>query len=260
MRFRSLHIASAIFLTMLCRAQTGSHNAANFPPLEQWKSAIIAGSPTALASLYSASPPAQIATSSAQISASSDVSFWIGLAAKTIKLARSRDPLPQPGLQQICTFSAQIRTAPPGSTSYVAAGQLWQRTGPSWKLVSIKRTDATKLEQPLSLDDKIYPPPAMPVRRMAAPRLALRKPENVSSGLRRRLVLRLSRSGKGFHRPDIAAVLTSNYELVNVDVGQGDRNQDLMNQYDVPMKRGIPGPRCPRLQRQAALQPEKRRI
>ena len=29
-------------------------------------------------------------------------------------------------------------------------------------------------------------------------------------------------------------------ELVHVDVGQGDKNQDLMDQYQVPMKRGIP--------------------
>ena len=35
-------------------------------------------------------------------------------------------------------------------------------------------------------------------------------------------------------------MLTPNYEVVHVDVGEGDKNQDLMNQYDVPMKRGIP--------------------
>jgi hypothetical protein len=43
-----------------------------------------------------------------------------------------------------------------------------------------------------------------------------------------------------FHRADVAAVLGRNYEVVHVDVGQGDKNQDLMQQYDVPMKRGIP--------------------
>ena len=43
-----------------------------------------------------------------------------------------------------------------------------------------------------------------------------------------------------FHRPDVASVLTPNFEVVHVDVGQGDKNQDIMKQYQVPMARGIP--------------------
>ena len=43
-----------------------------------------------------------------------------------------------------------------------------------------------------------------------------------------------------FHRPDVAAVLTTNYEVVHVDVGQYDRNLDIMQQYEVPKARGIP--------------------
>ena len=33
---------------------------------------------------------------------------------------------------------------------------------------------------------------------------------------------------------------SKNYEVVHVDVGEGDKNQDLMEQYQVPMKKGIP--------------------
>ena len=43
-----------------------------------------------------------------------------------------------------------------------------------------------------------------------------------------------------FHRPDVAGVLQQNFEVVHVDVGEGDKNQDLMQQYQVPMKQGIP--------------------
>jgi hypothetical protein len=32
----------------------------------------------------------------------------------------------------------------------------------------------------------------------------------------------------------------TNYVVVHVDVGQGEKNQDLMKQYEVPMERGIP--------------------
>ena len=44
-----------------------------------------------------------------------------------------------------------------------------------------------------------------------------------------------------FHRSDLAPILSANYEVVHVDIGKGEKNQDLMNKYDVPMKRGIPG-------------------
>jgi thiol:disulfide interchange protein len=46
---------------------------------------------------------------------------------------------------------------------------------------------------------------------------------------------------KDFHRADIAAIIAANYVVVHVDIGMKDKNQDLMTQYQVPMKRGIPG-------------------
>jgi thioredoxin 1 len=44
-----------------------------------------------------------------------------------------------------------------------------------------------------------------------------------------------------FHRPELASIIAANYEVVHVDIGKGEKNQDLMSKYDVPMKRGIPG-------------------
>jgi len=44
-----------------------------------------------------------------------------------------------------------------------------------------------------------------------------------------------------FHRPDLAQIIASNYVVVHVDIGKGEKNQDLMTKYEVPMKRGIPG-------------------
>ena len=45
---------------------------------------------------------------------------------------------------------------------------------------------------------------------------------------------------KAFHSSELAPILAANYEVVHVDVGEGDKNQDLMKQYQVPMKKGIP--------------------
>ena len=46
---------------------------------------------------------------------------------------------------------------------------------------------------------------------------------------------------KAFHSSELAPILAANFEVVHVDIGKGQKNQDLMKQYEVPMKRGIPG-------------------
>ena len=46
---------------------------------------------------------------------------------------------------------------------------------------------------------------------------------------------------KAFHSSGLAPTLAANYEVVHVDIGKGEKNQDLMTKYEVPMKRGIPG-------------------
>jgi len=46
---------------------------------------------------------------------------------------------------------------------------------------------------------------------------------------------------KAFHSSELAPILAANYEVVHVDIGKGEKNQDLMTRYEVPMKRGIPG-------------------
>jgi thioredoxin 1 len=43
-----------------------------------------------------------------------------------------------------------------------------------------------------------------------------------------------------FARPELATVLAENFEVVYVNVGTGDRNRDLMAQYQVPFDEGIP--------------------
>ena len=45
---------------------------------------------------------------------------------------------------------------------------------------------------------------------------------------------------RAFHRSDLALIVSANYEVVHVDIGRGEKNQDLMKKYEVPMKRGIP--------------------
>jgi len=101
--------------------------------------------------------------------------------------------------------------------------------------------DIAKLEQPLSIDESIYPA-------QANAREEIREAERRAAKAHKRVLVVFGADwcydchvlDKAFHRKDIAAALTPNYEVVHVDVGRGEKNQDLMNEYGVPMKRGIP--------------------
>ncbi len=225
-----------ISATTICVAQ----GEASFPALEQWKAAVISGDAAALKAFYSSDPPARINTSSTELTGDVDVSFWTGLKAKRVDLKIAQSSSPQPGAQQI-VFQAEIKPAPPAPTVYVSVAQLWQQQAGAWKLIVAKRTDSAKLEQPLSLDAKIYPTGVDAHQE-------IREAQARAAKSRKRVLVVFGADwcydchvlDKAFRRQDVAAVLTPNYEVVHVDVGEGDKNQDLMNQYDVPMKRGIP--------------------
>jgi len=235
MRIRVFLSVAVMLLANVCFAESPT----TFAPLESWKAAVVGGDVATLRSLYSNEPAAQVSVSTQQLSADADVNFWAGLKAKRVVLKIVQSDTPQPGVHQI-VFQAEIRPAAPARTLYVSAGQIWQQQGTVWRLVSVKRTDAAKLEQPLSVDAKIYPTDDA--------RGEIRQALGRAAKVRKRVLVVFGADwcydchvlDKAFQREDIAAVLRPSFEVVHVDVGEGNKNQDLMNEYEVPMKRGIP--------------------
>lgn len=43
-----------------------------------------------------------------------------------------------------------------------------------------------------------------------------------------------------FHDPGNASLLAANYVLVNVNIGEYDRNLDLIRKYGIPLSKGVP--------------------
>jgi hypothetical protein len=43
-----------------------------------------------------------------------------------------------------------------------------------------------------------------------------------------------------FHRAPNDQLLNANYVLVDIDIGRMDKNVDVAQKYDVPLKRGVP--------------------
>ena len=236
-------IARYLLVTFLISAACFAESATAFPPLEHWKAAVVSGRASALEGLYSTNPPARVTVivkNSAEITTQADAEFWSDLKARRVSLNVAQSKSPQPGIQQV-TFQAAITPAPPGRTLYVIEAQLWQDQAGTWKLVAVERTDARKLEQPLSLDAKIYPPASQA-------RGEIREAElRAAKGHKRVLVIfgadwcyDCHVLDRALRRSDIAPTLNANFEVVHVDVGTGDKNQDLMNEYQVPMSRGVP--------------------
>ena len=242
--FRTGILLALATLLPFCLGQISSSGKPNpaFPPLEQWKSAVVGGNPVTLKTLYSSNPPAQIITPAGGTNAESDVSFWIGLKARRIKLDIIQSESPQTGVHQI-VFQAEVHSGAPSGehTLYITEGQLWQQQGEQWRLAATKRSDPTRLQQPTSTSKVIYAP-GLDAHTEIKQAVALASKEH------KRILIVFGANwcydchvlDLAFHRPDVATVLQKNYEVVHVDVGEGNKNQDLMEQYQVPMKKGIP--------------------
>ena len=230
-----------------CAGQAGAAKpGASFGPLEQWKNAVLSGNAAALKALYSTNPPARVTKAAGEggieLDVNSDVAFWMGLHPTHLKLDVIQVDSPQTGVKQV-VFQAEV--APPiGSgapTVFVTDGQLWQQQGAEWRLVGTRRGDPTRLKQPTSLSKDIYPP-STDAHAEIKHALAQGAKEH------KRVILVFGANwcydchvlDLAFHRPDISSLLGANYEVVHVDVGKGDKNQDLMQQYHVPMAKGIP--------------------
>lgn len=212
----------------------------SFPPLEAWKSAILAGDSLGLKLLYSSNPAAQIETARGSAAADEEISFWSGLKARSMKLDVLQTSSPQPGLEQV-VFQAEVSERAARKPVFISEAQLWLQQGGQWKIVQAKRTEVTHLQQPLSTSKNIYP---AGVDAKAEIKEALGR----AAKQHKRVLLVFGANwcydchvlDLAFQRADLAPLLAANYEVIHVDVGEGDKNQDLMQLYQVPMKKGIP--------------------
>lgn len=242
-RFRSIvalvGIAAAMLGGQYLRAEaTEPDSAANFPPLEAWKSAVVAGNTAALKALYSIDPAAHVMANGVVTSTDADISFWVGLKARNVKwetVAVIERPW---GTSVVFKAEAQL---PNDQTLSITDGQGWRKQGEQWQLISVERADAPHLKQPSDMNKNIYPADADTHAEIKAAE------EKAAAGHKRVLlvfganwcfdchVLDLA-----FHRPDFAAVMAG-YEVVHVDLGVDEKkNAEVVKQFDVTLDQGIP--------------------
>jgi hypothetical protein len=210
--------------------------------VELWKAAVLSSDAGKLRALYSAKPAARAISPAGEAGAETDVAFWTGLKARHMKVDLVQSESPQPGLQQV-SFQAEIVSAASGKTQtvFVINGQLWQKQSEQWRIVATQRSAPSKLQQPLDTNKNIYVPGLNAHTEIAqALKLAQQRHKRVLVVFGANWCYDCHVLDLAFHRPDVTATLNPNFEVVHVDVGQGEKNQDIMQQYHVPMAKGIP--------------------
>lgn len=220
----------------------GSPVSASFPPLEQWKSAVLAGDSVGLRSLYSSNPTPKVMVAGTPINPDADVDFWIGLKARSLKVENPTTSSPQPGIE-VVQLQAEIQSGASShpETVYVTEAQAWQQQGDQWRLVVVQRTAAAHLQQPANKDKNIYPAEA-------DARAEIKEAEEKAAKEHKRILLVFGANwcydchvlDLAFHRSDFAAVMAG-YEVVHVDIGDdGKKNADVAKEFQVPLDKGVP--------------------
>lgn len=230
-RWVSIAVLSLVGIVSLAQ------NASTFPALAEWKAAVIKGDSAEIKSLYSTSPAPQISTTSGHVDTDSDIAFWVGLKIRTMKMRVAESGSPQPGVE---VFTLQVKAvAVNGRATNIVEGQAWQNQGGVWRLVGVKR-DIAKLEQPTQLGESIYPTGDAHEQIRQAVAAASKAHKNILVIFGADWCYDCHVLEKAFHRPDIAAVLNPNYQVVDIDIGNGNKNLDLAQEFEVPLNRGVP--------------------
>jgi thioredoxin 1 len=243
--FRYLVVLVVIASTVLgaqdsfTQASAAADPPTGFPPLDQWRNAIVAGDAATLKALYSVDPVAQVQADGVAASAAADVNFWLGLKARSMRLeiVGTRE---RPGGETLI-FKAEVQTGPNGETVSVTDAQAWRKLGDQWRMIGAERTDAPHLEQPSDMKKDLYPA-------NANARAEIKEAEGKAAKERKRILLVFGANwcydchvlDLAFHRPDFASAMAS-YEVVHVDVGpDGQKNGDLAKEFQIPLDEGIP--------------------
>ena len=236
---RAIKSTAVLLLVVMASFSRSQAADAAFAPFEQWKAAVLAGDASALSALYSTDPPAEVSVQLVKGRADVDISFWLGLKARSMKTEVVRNEMRHGHISYI--FRAEVQPAN-GPAISITDDQSWQQQGDRWRLVSVERTDAPQLRQPSDMKKDIYPA-------SADAHAEIKEAEEKAAQAHKRLLLLFGANwcfdchvlDLAFQRPDLAPVLAANYELVHVDLGPDEhKNADLVKQYDIPLNKGIP--------------------
>jgi hypothetical protein len=222
-----------------------------FEPLDNWKAAVLAGDRTALSAFYMTSPPARAKTPQGEtLDPAEEPAFWAslrpaGLDHLDVKVLEAKTL--QPGVMAlVLRFEAGLKTKEGEKTAIVSGAQVWVEKVGEWKIVSTQRGDpatkeARRLPEPAKPNMQLYPPPE---EAQAEISLAL-----AAAGKDHKRVLLVFGGNwcydchvldAAFRSKSIAPLVSANYHVLHINVGNYDANLDLAKKYEIPLEKGVP--------------------
>lgn len=225
-----------------------------FPPLDNWKAAVISGDQPRLARLYSSDPPAKAFVSKVPVpNLSDELAYWVRLKSAGVT---SLDPkvlsLKQAGDQETVLLRISAvkgsEAAVGGAQNLVASMlQVWVKQAGGWRMAVSQRSEfqldhGRRLPEPAKPNPALYPDP-IEARSELKAALAL-------AGKEHKRVLVIFGANwcydchvldATFRSKDFSPLLTPNFIPIHINTGdEGKDNNDLAAQLGVNLDHGIP--------------------
>ncbi len=217
----------------------------SFTPLESWRLAVFSGDSAKLAELYSRSPAPMISDLKKNpLTLQDELFFWSSWKSKglsDIKLEVFQQQTPQPNTRLVVfRVSLALQRGSVLKHQYLVVVQSWTWQGSNWLIGFAQRSDTAQLRQPIENKD-LYPATADAKKEIADTLV-------IAAKTRHRVLLVFGANwcydchvlDEAFHSPEIAPTLDRSFDVVHIDIGQGEKNQDIAQQYDVLLDRGVP--------------------
>jgi thioredoxin 1 len=222
-----------------------------FEPLDRWKAAVLAGDVSELDALYSKIPPARAQTpQGATEDFGEEPHFWSALAASGLgkldpKILEIQRPQPDT-VALVLRIELTLQTDSGRQPFVLSTSQIWMLQGSDWRIVGTQRGDLApnpprRMTEPAKPNTDLYPPPE---KAPAEIRMALAS----AAKEHKRVILVFGGNwcydchvlDATFHSKDIAPLVNANFRVVHVNIGEYDKNLDLADKYQVPLKKGVP--------------------
>jgi hypothetical protein len=226
---------------------TAETRSSAFPGADEWKAALTTANINSLKHLYSTDPPARFVDKEKKAGPDilPETTFWQQILASGASDfdVRTMNEQDQQGLHTVALQVAMKVKTPQGPrTRYVTEQQAWQDQGGQWRIVLATHSDVVKMRPALKPNPNLYD-------KNADARSEIKEAVGRAGKDHQRVILVFGANwcydchvlDQAFHQEDIAPLLKKSFQVVHVDIGDdGKKNNDLAQQYDVPLERGVP--------------------
>jgi ketosteroid isomerase-like protein len=222
-----------------------------FEPLDNWKAAVLAGDKSGLMGFYMTNPAAKAKTPQGEtLDPAEEPKFWAslkpaGLDRLDVKVLEARTV--QPGvIALVLRIEAGIKAGGEEKPAIVSCSQVWVQKLGDWKIISTQRGDpamreARRLPEPAKPNTQLYPPPEEAKAEISTALAAAAKDH-------KRVLLVFGGNwcydchvlDTTFRSKEFAQLVSANYHVIHINIGNYDVNLDLADKYQIPLNKGVP--------------------